>query len=260
MTLYVAEPYILGIPAYWFWAGIGFAAAFCCALLLMVREDIPVRGKLSFLPWAAAGAVGGAKLFGVLTVLAIALGEGQDLGQEILSGSGLVFYGGLLGYLLAIWAAVRRREGRADGPLLDALFLPIPLFHSFARLGCLFAGCCYGMPWRGPLSVVYAMGPGAGPARFPVQLAEAAAELAIFALLLRRYLQGRTGPPGGVVWRYLLCYAPARFLLELLRGDPARGVFGPLSFSQVVSILILLILPAKWACGRYYRERGTETV
>ena len=54
-------------------------------------------------------------------------------------------------------------------------------------------------------------------------------------LLLPRYSR-RAKAPGKTLAAYLLLYAPVRFVLEFLRGDPARGFFGPLSTSQWLSL------------------------
>ena len=39
---------------------------------------------------------------------------------------------------------------------------------------------------------------------------------------------------------YLWAYASFRFLIEFFRGDALRGGFGPLSFSQWVSLCLLV--------------------
>ena len=44
------------------------------------------------------------------------------------------------------------------------------------------------------------------------------------------------------MYLYLIAYAIFRFVIEFFRGDAVRGGFGPLSFSQVVSLLILVWL------------------
>ena len=46
--------------------------------------------------------------------------------------------------------------------------------------------------------------------------------------------------PRRLILLYLIAYGVFRFIIEFFRGDDVRGGFGPLSFSQVVSLLILL--------------------
>lgn len=111
----------------------------------------------------------------------------------------------------------------------------IPLFHVFGRVGCFLGGCCYGLPsaW----GFVYRYSPVAeanGVSRFPVQLVEAAWNLVLFLLLARLQRRGRDR----LLPLYLALYAPARFLLEFLRGDAYRGIFLGLSTSQWISLFL----------------------
>ena len=53
---------------------------------------------------------------------------------------------------------------------------------------------------------------------------------------------------------YLMCYAVFRFFIEFFRGDKVRGGIGALSFSQIVSILILIGL-AIWL---YFHRRDVN--
>ena len=147
---------------------------------------------------------------------------------------GSVFYGGLLGGLLA-GACYLRQTSRSLG-LWSSLAAPaIPLFHIFGRIGCFLGGCCYGLPsaW----GVVYRYSPVAeanGLVRFPVQLVEAAWNLVLFLLLA--WLQRRGKPH--LLPLYLVLYPPARFLLEFFRGDAYRGILLGLSTSQWISLFL----------------------
>src|SRR5205085_7262758 len=40
-------------------------------------------------------------------------------------------------------------------PVFDLMSIYAPLFQSIARLGCLFAGCCYGKPTHFFLHIIY---------------------------------------------------------------------------------------------------------
>ncbi|MFR0732977.1 MAG: prolipoprotein diacylglyceryl transferase family protein [Oscillospiraceae bacterium] len=147
---------------------------------------------------------------------------------------GSVFYGGLLG---ASWRALLylAPEGAALGPLGQPDSPGHPLFHVFGRVGCFLGGCCYGLPsaW----GFVYRYSPVAeanGVSRFPVQLVEAAWNLVLFLLLARLQRRGRDR----LLPLYLALYAPARFLLEFLRGDAYRGIFLGLSTSQWISLFL----------------------
>ena len=47
---------------------------------------------------------------------------------------------------------------------------------------------------------------------------------------------------GRILDIYLLSYAPVRFILEFFRGDAIRGFVGPLSTSQFISLLIIIVV------------------
>ena len=70
----------------------------------------------------------------------------------------------------------------------------------------------------------------------PTQLFEAAALLALFAVLLAVYLKWRKYTAG----IYLMGYAAIRFALEYLRGDP-RAAVGPFSISQTIAMAMAVL-------------------
>ena len=146
--------------------------------------------------------------------------------------SGFVFYGGLLGalLLLVVAGAIHRKSFFS---LLESVAFIIPLMHSIGRIGCLLGGCCYGIPYSGPLAVSYSW---SDVSRFPVQLLEAILLLLLFnALFIYRLKEGRYS-----LEIYLVSYSIIRFFTEFMRGDEVRGVYFKLSLSQWISILMLV--------------------
>ncbi len=170
---------------------------------------------------------------------------------------GLVFYGGLLGAAAAVALFVRRRRW-PFGTVADALAPGLALGHAVGRLGCFLAGCCYGRPWsaglrfpRGSvafdeLAATLPAGATETPPLHPTQLYEAVGELVIFFILLR----ARRHRPfdGATAVLYALLYGLLRFGVELFRGDPGRGMLGPASIAQVVSVLA--VAAAAWLLAR----------
>lgn len=205
---------------------------------LRVRGENPGQAEQAF--WfALLGALVGAKLLYLLPRLPQLLADlplvpeqREVFAARYLTG-GFVFYGGLLGSLGAVWLFCRVRKlsfARLTADLVPA----IPLFHAFGRVGCLLAGCCYGIAapagcW-GVTSVL-----GGQTALVPVQLYECLGCLLLFLLLDRLARRGWQGDRLLAV--YLCLYAPLRFGLEFLRGDAARGSLGPLSTSQVLALV-----------------------
>jgi phosphatidylglycerol:prolipoprotein diacylglycerol transferase len=158
--------------------------------------------------------------------------------------SGGVFYGGLIAaVLVAFWYMRRHRM-----PLWTTcdIFAPgIALGHAVGRLGCFFAGCCYGHPTDLPWGITFTdpaaaanVGTPLGVPLHPTQLYESAAELGILVFLLATERRGRPFA-GRTFWAYMLLYAVSRFAIEFFRGDPRGVVFDVLSTSQFISVLLV---------------------
>lgn len=202
------------------------------------REDILFS---SF--YAMIGVVLGAKLLYLLTMIPTLAENAERWIREpglllpLLTG-GFVFYGGLLGGGAGLLIYCRQYRLRT-AEMLDALTPSIPLIHAFGRIGCFFAGCCYGVACAPPLGLYFDRSPFAphGVALFPVQLLESGVNLVIFAVLWR--LAKKKRATGFLFGLYLSLYAPARFLLESLRADQARGFWMGLSTSQWIGVMLL---------------------
>jgi phosphatidylglycerol:prolipoprotein diacylglycerol transferase len=71
----------------------------------------------------------------------------------------------------------------------------------------------------------------------PTQIYEAGAELLILVFLLATERKGRPFA-GRTFWLYMFLYALSRFVIEFYRGDPRGVVFGVLSTSQFISVVL----------------------
>lgn len=170
--------------------------------------------------------------------------------------SGGVFYGGLIGaFPVAFWYV--RRHALPGWTAADALAPGVAIGQSIGRLGCFAAGCCFGRPSDLPWAVTFrdlyaarAVGTPMDTPLHPTQLYESAATFAIFLLLLA--VAKRKRFPGQVVLSYVLLYSVARFALEFLRGDAARGsVFGgALSTSQFLAVLLAVGALVLWPVAK----------
>ncbi len=160
---------------------------------------------------------------------------------------GLVWYGGFLAAVACAWAYTRRHKMNFFKQV-DLLIAPMCLAHTFGRLGCLSAGCCFGRPSELPWAVVFPVGSMVQQAQLtdrlvqlgqmslpvhPTQLYEAGVELALFWLLL--WMRPRKRFHGQLFLTWLSLYPIARSVIEMFRGDKERGVF-ILSTSQYISI------------------------
>src|SRR5688572_21477387 len=163
-----------------------------------------------------------------------------DNPRELLSlaRSGGVFYGGLiLAVSVALWYI--RRIGLPLWTTCDVFAPGIALGHVVGRLGCLFAGCCYGKPTSVPWAITFTdpfaatnVGTPLNVPLHPTQLYEAGAEALILLVLLATESRGRRFA-GRTFWLYMLLYAISRYAIEIYRGDLGRGmVFDIFSTSQ----------------------------
>jgi phosphatidylglycerol:prolipoprotein diacylglycerol transferase len=153
---------------------------------------------------------------------------------------GLTFYGGLLlGLVLVI---VFSKIFHFDAIKLLNLFTPpVVLGHAFGRIGCFFAGCCYGRTTNFLTGISFPEHSiphaqfGSHPIH-PTQLYESGFLFIFFGLTY-------TFKHKSVFPVYLLCYGLFRFLIEYLRADE-RGelAFFPwISPSQFISLMMVLI-------------------
>lgn len=239
MTIDLQNNYIWGIPPYAFWIGIGLSCSVILFLYLLYDNEIKIDKQLLIYVCGIVGVIVGAKLFGVIKNFLLTLYNQEPLTVEILGSAGLVFYGGLLGFLLCTSIAILGMYRRLDMALINLIVITIPLFHGFGRIGCLFAGCCFGTEYTDFLSVTYIHSPQEIRSCFPTQLLESIFEFAIFITL---FIVHKKNKEKNLLKIYLATYAVFRFALEFMRGDTIRGLFGQLSFSQYISLLILTIL------------------
>jgi len=184
---------------------------------------------------------------------------------------GLAFYGGLfLAIPIGVWYIRRHRERLVFWRVADLAGFGIALGLIFGRIGCWFAGCCFGEVTEHPHGVVF---PRFSPAWdrhveldlitraaeaplavWPVQLWHVAANFSIFVITWVWYKRWRRYD-GQVFWVFMLLYAVSRFVLEFWRDDH-RGVWlgDTLSTSQILGIPV--VLAAVWMMRRLDRVRS----
>ncbi|HEX7118745.1 MAG TPA: prolipoprotein diacylglyceryl transferase [Longimicrobiales bacterium] len=210
--------------------------------------------------WIAIGGIVGAKLY----YLAL---HWQDLVadpvRELTGRGGLVWYGGLIGGVLAYYWQVRRR-GLPVAPAFDATAPALMLSIAIGRVGCFLVGDDYGLPtdsWVGvafpngapPSTAGYLRSIGADvPAQVPdsavlavhpTQLYEVGLALILFAVLWK--VSPRLRQPGRLFGLFLALYAVERFLIEFVRAKDDRFVLG-LSTSQLMSVLLVGVAAYLW--------------
>lgn len=163
------------------------------------------------------------------------------IGQAV---GGMVFYGGFIGGCLGIVVFTRFSKTVRRENILDVYAVLIPLFHTFGRIGCFLAGCCYGIESEFGFTVHdNHINPSVNDVnRLPIQLIEAGCNLIIFFVIL--YLFKKSIMNDRLIYLYMLIYPPVRFTLEFFRGDTYRGIYLGLSTSQWISIGLVIFAVA----------------
>ncbi len=239
------HPILLDLgPATLYTYGVLLAAAYLLGLKLAMGRAT-VRGLdearvLDLGIYIIISALIGAKLLLVITDFRTFMTDPSEL--IMLARSGGVFYGGLiLAVSVALWYI--RKIGLPLWTTCDVFAPGVALGHVVGRMGCFFAGCCWGretdVPWAITFTDPYAAANVGTPLNVPLhptQLYEAGAEGLILLLLLSTEKQG-SKYPGRTFWLYMLLYAVSRFIIEFYRNDP-RGVVLMFSTSQFISIVL----------------------
>ncbi len=153
---------------------------------------------------------------------------------------GITFLGGLIGgaavFILG-YKLFAKEEAKKYFPLvLQTAPCCVLIAHGLGRVGCFFAGCCYGMETDGIFGVQF---PGHAHKELPTQLFEAVFLFIMFAVTTRLFFKEKNIN----VITYLLSYGIFRFFIEYIRGDVVeRGDF-IVSFlypSQTLSLLMVV--------------------
>jgi len=229
------------MPSYSFFSvvGVTFASSLFILLLLKHGYSIPRYTKIFLL--SGIGMLLGAKLFGFLTGLYIAFANNEPISLRTFLDTGIVFYGGLIGFLLSFLFICKKWNKKIEYRVVDIAVVCIPLFHFWGRLGCFFGGCCYGIETQSSFSIFYTTKIKEDiitATRMPIQLIEATGNLVIFIFLLLLLNFGIFKKQ--LLKLYLFMYAIMRIILEFFRGDLTRGIYHGVSFSQIVSFVIIM--------------------
>jgi phosphatidylglycerol:prolipoprotein diacylglycerol transferase len=158
--------------------------------------------------------------------------------------TGFVFYGSLLFVIPSvIW--YMRKYKLPIMPMLDIVAIAGIIIHSFGRMGCFLAGCCYGKETTGPIFVEFTDTAAVAPINqhlHPTQLYSITLLLCILIIIIMFKRHQRF--QGQLFFIYIMLYALGRGLIEIFRGDIIRGfiIENVLSHSQLISLLLIGIM------------------
>jgi phosphatidylglycerol:prolipoprotein diacylglycerol transferase len=208
--------------------------------------------------WTAVWSIIGSRVLYVVTNL----NDFDSIVQMFMvNRGGLVAYGGMIGGFLASWYGCRKR----GIPLLkwaDVAAPSVVLGTAITRIGCFLFGCDYGgrtnLPWAVRFPGPNALAPQGSPAWqhhvrdfglsqtatsslpiHPTQLYESLVGLGLFILLV--WLRHHRRFSGQVFLAWVLGYGIMRPLIEIVRDDDQRGNIGPLSTSQFIGIVSVVL-------------------
>jgi len=239
------------------WYGVMIALAFLVGLWTATgrarQVNIPGERIADVVLWLLAGSIIGARFVYVTTYWQDEF-AGQPLTEIFkLWHGGLVYYGGLIGAILAGFIYLHWKKL----PLwktADVLAPSIALGNVFGRIGCFLNGCCYGrvchLPWAVQFpnqSYAWAQqhqeGLVAGNAPslpvHPTELYDCVNNFLLYLLLA--WLFRRKKFDGQVFATYLIGYAITRTIMEYFRGDyPPDHIHYGLTPGMLVSIPILV--------------------
>ena len=224
----------LTIPMYGVMSALGMLAAFILLGFTRKHTRFSEDQALSAALWAIIMGFLGAKVLYWIVEIDQIIADPSYLLHTLREG--FVFYGALIGGLGGV-AIYSLRKKLPFFSLTDYFIPGLVIGHAFGRIGCFFAGCCYGMECETPISVVFPAG-GAAPAGIPLlptQLMESAFLFLLCAFLVWRLTKKK--PFGTVSGWYMVLYGVWRFVIEFFRSDE-RGAVGALSTSQFISLFV----------------------
>ena len=224
------------IYAYGLMIAIGILSAYLTVEYRAKRKGMEYELVFNLTVWCALGGILGAKLLYLITQIPAIISDPKVL-LDI--NEGFVVYGGIIGGIFAGYLFCRRHKLKFL-TYFDLVMPSIALAQGFGRIGCTFAGCCYGIETDSAFSIVFHNSKYAvnGVHLIPTQPISSFLDFLNFIALV--LISRRTKADGQVAGFYLIFYSVGRFILEFFRGDLVRGSVGSISTSQFISIFLFI--------------------
>lgn len=232
----------------------GFGIAMLLAFLIgqiIATSELTRRGQIAgaeamgdVVVGAVLGGLLGAKIYYMILT-----------GESFFSRGGFVFWGGLIGGLVAT-AVVIRVKRQTFARISDATAIGLAAAYAVGRTGCWAVGDDYGRPWSSPFAVKF---PNGNPAStvgnmisqfgitdikgyqfsdvmsvYPTQLFEVAMGTVMFAILWR--LRDHKHAEGWLFGVYCVLAGIERFLVEFFRAKDDRFFGGVLTLAQLIAV------------------------
>lgn len=153
--------------------------------------------------------------------------------------AGLAIYGGVIGGALGlvIYCLIHKKN------ILDMCDIAAPsliLGQAIGRIGCYFAGCCYGIEVTDPSLTWFPLSTFVhGGWHLSTFFYESIWDFATFLLLILLLRKNKVRQRGTIVALYFIVYGTGRAWIEALRGDSLY--LGAIKVSQLLSILLIVL-------------------
>lgn len=229
------------LPTYGVLVALGYLTGLWLLRRKAIAAGLPEQKILDFSLYILVAAILGAKVMLILVEWRTYMSNPRSLLGVVRSAG--VFYGGLIAAtVVGVW--YMRRHRLRPWRIADMGAPSIALGEAIGRWGCFAAGCCYGKESHGPFAVTFtnpfAQDAGGVPLNVPLHPTQIYLSLNAFVIfLVLQWAYRRKTFDGEVFWLYILLYAISRGILEIWRGDTARGFVIPevLSTSQFIGLL-----------------------
>ncbi len=227
------------IKTYGFLIATGFLIGIFVATREARRLNVDTQVILDLAFYIIVGAIVGSRLFFVATRFSYYKENPLDI-FKVWEG-GLVFYGGfILAAIVCAWMI--RKNNLKVWQTLDIFAPALAIGVFFGRLGCFFAGCCYGKPCSLPWAVTFSNPQGLAvlnTSLHPTQLYSSLG--AFFTFIIIYSFRKRKSFDGQLTLIWVFMYSGLRTIIEFFRGD-VRGMLVSEQFSVTHILAFLLAL------------------
>jgi phosphatidylglycerol:prolipoprotein diacylglycerol transferase len=231
------EIHVLGLSLKSF--GIVFACGFLAAGAILVRRLRELGKPVDYAyEMAFAAMIGGLIGSRVYFIIQNYSQVKHDLLGSLFSGSGLVWYGGVIGGAIAVigWAIWR---GMFSLALLDLASVPLAMGYAIGRIGCQISGDGdYGKPSALPWAMSYRHGTVPTPPGVKVQPTPIYETLAMGLIAWWLWRMRDRFRPGALFAFYLLLAGLERLLVEFVRRN--HHVLAGLTAPQLESVGLMI--------------------
>ena len=211
---------------------VGVLTAVLVSMYRAKRRGLVPDEVLSFALYGIVSGVVGAKLMYCLVHIREVIANPSLLWN----GNGMLVYGAIIGAIGTLVLYCWKKKLNFFS-YFDLIMPSISLAQGFGRIGCFFAGCCYGKETSSGFCLVFPEGSLApsGVPLWPTQLVSAGWHFLCAAILFAYEKNPAHRRTVGIA--YLTLFGIGRFIIDFFRGDKQNVVRG-VSLSQIGSIAV----------------------